>query len=310
MMTPLMLNKRMMTKIFISSTLILLFVTSAFAQPENLRNKIEQIITTKKADIGVSFYGFENKDTLSINGNKHFPMQSVFKFHIALAALNEVDKGKLTLDQEIFIKKSDLLPATWSPLREDYPNGNVKLRLREVLSYTVSKSDNSGCDILLRLIGGTKTVQSYIDSIGIKDFSIRANEEEMAKEWNVQYFNWTTPLSSLQLLRKFYAGEVLSKTSRDFLRKLLIETSTGPHWIKGQLPKNTEVAHKTGTSDTNKQGLTAAVNDIGIVTLPNGKHFAICVFVSNTVENMKTNEKIIADITKMYWDYLTMNNEQ
>jgi len=294
-----------MKKIFlISSILFSIFITSAFAQTDSLRNRIKRIITTKKADIGVAIYGFENKDTLSINGNKHFPMQSVFKFHIALAVLNEVDKGRLSLDQEVYIKHSDLLLKIWSPLREDFPNGDIKLRLSEILSYTVSKSDNNGCDILLRLIGGVKTVQNYIDSLGLKDFSIQASEEEMAKEWNVQFSNWTTPISSLQLLKKFYDRKILSKTSCDYLWKILVETSTGVHRIKGQLPPNTQVAHKTGTSDTNKEGLTAAVNDIGIVTLPNGKHFAICVFVSNTLENIETNEKIIADITKLYWDYL------
>ena len=294
-----------MKKIFlISSILFSIFITSAFAQTDSLRNRIKKIITTKKADIGVTIYGFENKDTLSINGNKHFPMQSVFKFHIALAVLNEVDKGRLSLDQEVYIKHSDLLLKIWSPLREDFPNGDIKLRLSEILSYTVSKSDNNGCDILLRLIGGVKTVQNYIDSLGLKDFSIQASEEEMAKEWNVQFSNWTTPISSLQLLKKFYDRKILSKTSCDYLWKILVETSTGVHRIKGQLPPNTQVAHKTGTSDTNKEGLTAAVNDIGIVTLPNGKHFAICVYVSNTLENIETNEKIIADITKLYWDYL------
>ena len=300
-----MTDKGIMKKIFlISSILFSIFITSAFAQTDSLRNRIKKIITTKKADIGVTIYGFENKDTLSINGNKHFPMQSVFKFHIALAVLNEVDKGRLSLDQEVYIKHSDLLLKIWSPLREDFPNGDIKLRLSEILSYTVSKSDNNGCDILLRLIGGVKTVQNYIDSLGLKDFSIQASEEEMAKEWNVQFSNWTTPISSLQLLKKFYDRKILSKTSCDYLWKILVETSTGVHRIKGQLPPNTQVAHKTGTSDTNKEGLTAAVNDIGIVTLPNGKHFAICVFVSNTLENIETNEKIIADITKLYWDYL------
>jgi beta-lactamase class A len=80
-------------------------------------------------------------------------------------------------------------------------------------------------------------------------------------------------------------------------------TSTGKGRIRGQLPEGTPVAHKTGTSDTNKQGITAAINDIGIVTLPDGRHFAIGIFVSNSKENEATNEKIIADITKLAWDY-------
>ena len=79
----------------------------------------------------------------------------------------------------------------------------------------------------------------------------------------------------------------------------------GKNRIKGQLPTGTLVAHKTGTSDTNEQGVTAAVNDIGIVTLPNGKHFAISVFISNSKEDNETNEKIISGIAKLTWDYFT-----
>lgn len=85
----------------------------------------------------------------------------------------------------------------------------------------------------------------------------------------------------------------------------MIETSTCPQRIKGQLPQNVVVAHKTGTSDTNKEGVTAAINDIGIIKLPNGNSFAICVFVSNSSETMETNEKIIADIAKFAADYFS-----
>jgi len=86
---------------------------------------------------------------------------------------------------------------------------------------------------------------------------------------------------------------------------MMVETPTGKKRIKGQLPEGTVVAHKTGTSDTNQQGITAAVNDIGIVTLPDGKHYAISVFVSNSAEDMERNEKIISDIGRFVWEYYT-----
>ena len=72
------------------------FYTHFFGQNE-LREKIEQIISTKKANVGISILHLENGDTLSFNGNKHYPMISVFKFHIALTVLNKVDKGELSL---------------------------------------------------------------------------------------------------------------------------------------------------------------------------------------------------------------------
>ena len=193
--------------------------------------------------------------------------------------------------------------GTWSPLQKEYPGGNVTLLLRKILLYTVSQSDNNGCDILLRILGGPKIVNDYIHSIGIKEVSIKASEKEMHKAWGVQFSNWTTPICATKLLLKFYEGKILSQKSDDFLMQIMKETSTGGKRIKGLLPPGTIVAHKTGTSDTNAEGITAAVNDIGIVTLPDGKHFAISVFVSDSKENEEENEKIIADISKAAWDY-------
>lgn len=299
-----------MTRVFYITIIIFSFLASAtFAQIGSLKQKLEQIISTKKADIGVSIYGLENKDTLNINGDKHFPMQSVFKFHIALAVLHQVDKGKLSLNQKIYIKKNDLPAGTWSPLQKKFPNGNIKLSLKEILSYTVSHSDNNGCDILLKLVGGATVVNNYIHSIGIRDVSIQANEEEMHRDWNIQFTNWSTPISAVQLLKKFYDREILSKKSYNYLWKLMVETSTGNNRIKGQLPPETLVAHKPGTSGTNEQGITVAVNDIGIVTLPNRQYFAISVFISNSRENDEVNEKIISDIAKQTWNYFSKNKK-
>lgn len=280
-----------------------LFISNSFSQINLLRQEIENITTAKKAHIGVAVYGIETNDTLSFNGEEHFPMQSVFKFHIALAVLHQVDQGKLSLDQKIFIKKSELPAGTWSPLQKEYPEGNVTLSLRKILLYTVSQSDNNGCDILLRILGGPKFVNDYIHSIGIKDVSIKASEKEMHKAWNVQFSNWTTPICATKLLLKFYEGKILSQKSEDFLMQIMKGTSTGGKRIRGLLPPGTIVAHKTGTSDTNVEGITAAINDIGIVTLPGGKHFAISIFVSNSKENEEENEKIIANISKAAWDY-------
>ena len=293
-----------MTRIFI--TAILFLFTSSFVTSQktvSLRKQIEQLLATKNARVGVSFSGIEKQDTLTINGSSHFPLQSVFKFPIALKVLHLVDQKKLSLDQKIYIPKSDLLPDTWSPLRDKYPDGNVKIPLAEIIRFMVSESDNNACDILLRLVGGAKTVNDYIHELGIKNIAIRYNEEEMHREWNVQFYNWTTPVATTRLLKLFYDGKILSAKSYDFLWKVMCETSTGKERIKGQLPTGTLVAHKTGTSGTNAQGITAAINDIGIVRLPNGNHFVISVYVSNSKENTQTNEKIISDISKLVWDY-------
>ncbi|MEO6587918.1 MAG: class A beta-lactamase, subclass A2, partial [Pyrinomonadaceae bacterium] len=247
------------------------------------------------------------KEILSVNGDGHFPLQSVFKFHIAAAVLSEVDKGKFSLNQKIKIEQKDLLPDLYSPIREKYPTG-ATLKLSEILEYTISQSDNVGCDILLRLIGGPQAVEGYFTKNNFKDVSIKINEETQQANWDLQFQNWTTPKAANEVLSAFYDNrkKLLSKKSYKFIWKAMKDTTTGQNRLKGQLPKGTVVAHKTGTSGTNKTtGITSAVNDVGIVFLPDGRHFFISVFVTNSKENAETNEKIVADVAKAAWDYFT-----
>ncbi len=290
-----------MKKIFTITTLLFFFLGSS----QSLKKEINQIIKGKNATVAVSINSFEGNFNLNINGNKKLPMLSVFKFHIALAVLHEVDEGKLNLDQKIFIKKAELLENTWSPIRKKFPEGNIEISLGELIKYTVAQSDNNGCDILLRLIGGTETVQKFIHSKGIKDFQIKADEEKMHQGYESMYLNWTTTNASNLLLKKFYEGKIISKTSTDFLIQTMLETNTGANKIVAQLPAGTWVAHKTGSSGKDQKGMTIAENDIGIIALSNGKKYALSVLISDSMESEQVNTKMIADISKIVFDYFS-----
>lgn len=285
--------------------LLTIVLVSGFCFSQNLKKEILQITKGKNATVSVSVLDFENNKSVHINGNKKLPMLSVFKFHIGLAVLNEVDQGKLNLDQKILIKKSDLLENTWSPIRERFPEGDIEMPLGLLIKYTVAESDNNGCDILLRLIGGTETVQKFINSKGIRNFTIKVNEEQMHQGFEFMYLNTTTANSANQLLKDFRDKKIVSKTSTDFLMTTMLETSTGKNKIVAQLPESVPVAHKTGSSGKNEKGLTIAENDIGIVTLPGGKSYALSIFVSDSMESAETNTKMIADISKIVFDYFS-----
>ena len=285
--------------------LLTIVLVSGFCFSQNLKKEILQITKDKNATVSVSVLDFENNKSVHIKGNKKLPMLSVFKFHIGLAVLNEVDQGKLNLDQKILIKKSDLLENTWSPIRERFPEGDIEMPLGLLIKYTVAESDNNGCDILLRLIGGTETVQKFINSKGVRNFTIKVNEEQMHQGFEFMYLNTTTANSANQLLKDFRDKKIVSKTSTDFLMTTMLETSTGKNKIVAQLPESVPVAHKTGSSGKNEKGLTIAENDIGIVTLPGGKSYALSIFVSDSMESAETNTKMIADISKIVFDYFS-----
>jgi beta-lactamase class A len=293
-----------MKKFILSAFLTLIFLIPVYvkAQQSVLSQQIKDIIKPAKGIVGVSILGLESRDTLSVNGDARLVMHSVMKFPIALTVLHWVDSGKLTLSQLIHIKKKDL-PKNYSPLRDKYPDGNVDVSIGDLLSYMVSLSDNDACDILLKVIDGPKTVQDYMLHIGIRGIAVRASEADMASSWELQYTNWCKPVEATILLDKFYKGEILAKPTTEFLYKILTETTTGPHRLKGLLPAGTVVAHKTGTSPTNAEGLSPATNDVGIITLANGKHLAISIFVCNSSDDETTRDAVIAKISKAAFDF-------
>ena len=74
--------------------------------------------------------------------------------------------------------------------------------------------------------------------------------------------------------------------------------------FRAGLPPGTTLAHKTGHSGTHG-GVTAATNDIGLVTLPDGRRVAIAVFVTDSRANETTRQRVIARIAQaVYKDAL------
>ena len=122
-----------------------------------LKADFDKLLQDKQATVGVAVVS-DGCKTFTYNNQHHFPLMSVFKFHQALAVLNYLDRKQLPLTTEILIRKADLLPDTYSPLREARPEGGFKMTVGELLRYSVSESDNNACDILFRYIVGVEVV--------------------------------------------------------------------------------------------------------------------------------------------------------
>ena len=98
-----------MTKKLLVLVALLSFSFGAQAQTiETLQSKISEILETKDATVGVAVFAGHSDESISINGNKRLPMQSVFKYHIAVAILDQVDKGNLSLSDKLEVTKKDL----------------------------------------------------------------------------------------------------------------------------------------------------------------------------------------------------------
>ncbi len=271
---------------------------------QELLKQIEQTATDAKGKVGVAALVLETGETVSLNPHEHFPMQSVYKLPIGMAVMQQVDAKKLTLDEKVRVAKTDLVrPGMHSPIRDKYPNG-TELSIDELLSYMLIDSDGTASDVLMARAGGPQVVQAFLSGLDIKEMIVLNTEKEFGLDQTAQYRNWTSPDAAISLLRSLQERRGLSEQSQALLLKLLTESTTGPKRLKGLLPAGTVVAHKTGSSGT-FQGVTAATNDIGLITLPNGNHLAIAVFVSDSPADEATRESVIARIAKAVWDAVT-----
>ena len=269
-------------------------------QHTELRNQIERIASVAKGRVGVAAEVLETGESVSLNLHEQFPMQSVYKLPIAMAVLAQVDNGKLNLEQQVRVEPADFVRiGQHSPIRDKNPKG-VELSLRELLRFAVSESDGTASDVLLALVG-VEAVSKYLNDLGVNEIVVANSEKEIGRDWETQYRNWASPHGSVQLLRRLHERRGVSEQSQQLLYKFMTETPTGPKRLKGMLPKTAVVAHKTGTSGASK-GVFAATNDIGLVTLPNGRHLAIAVFVSDSPADLVTREQVIAQIAKAVWD--------
>lgn len=265
----------------------------------------EHITRQTEGKIGMAAEVVETGAHLEFHPSDRFPMQSVYKFPIAMAALQQVDQGKLRLDQQIRVEKSDLIGGRQrSPIRDMHPDGGFNMSLRDLLRYAVSESDGSASDVLLRVIGGPSTVQAMLKRLGVQGIKVVDTEKSIGGDNQVQYRNWAQPEQMVRLLKLFQQGQGLTKSSRALLLQWMTETETGLKRLKGNLPPGTVVAHKTGTSNT-VNGITAATNDVGLVTLPNGHHLAIAVFVMDSPLSQDTRERAIAAFARLAWNHFT-----
>lgn len=136
----------------ISILWISFFPLAAAAQGDDLSYRLKKVIKDKKAEIGIAVI-LDAQDTVTVNNDDRYPLMSVFKFHQALAVADYLDRNGLTPDTEIFIPEEELVPDTYSPLRKEFPEGEISLSVSRLLEYSLQLSDNNALRHPLRAHG-------------------------------------------------------------------------------------------------------------------------------------------------------------
>jgi beta-lactamase class A len=265
-----------------------------------LQKQIREIANDAQGKVSVSCSLPNSSLNCDLDPHAHPPMQSVFKLPLAIAILHGVDLGTLSLDQPVRFLPEDRIPHAYSPLQDKYPQAGVDLPLRELLRLTASLSDNVAADVLLRVAHGPASVGDYITSLGIEGFHLQDGERTLHQDVTAQYRNWFAPAGAVQLLRQINDHSPLTPASTQLLLGWM-EGSVQTDRLQADLPPGTRVEHKSGTSDVDN-GLAHATNDIGLITLPDGRRLAIAVFITDSRADEATRKKVIARIARAAYD--------
>ncbi|MCV9386288.1 class A beta-lactamase [Reichenbachiella ulvae] len=281
--------------------------------------------------IGVAAQDLKTGKQVFLNGDDPFPMASTYKIAIAVTLLSKVESGELSLTKIIEIKDEEWVLS--DIIASNFIHQGVALSLANIMEVMITHSDNTATNVALRLAGGPAAVNDHMKQLGIKgmhmdrttsDYSRdfygqepgRENMKEAIKnlsadpaiandpqsEFEADSKDKSTPRAMLNLLTMIYEGKVINNENTAFLLGIMSRTVTGPNRLRGLLPGETPVAHKTGT-------LGGIANDVGYITLPDGHRFAIVVFTRGSATPQSDRDRAIAEVSRTLYDYFVLISE-
>ncbi|GLQ97701.1 beta-lactamase [Dyella mobilis] len=272
--------------------------------------------------LGIAVLDLDSGKTWRVNADQAFPMMSVFKSAVGAAMLDRIEHGQNSFDQTLVVKREDLEGGI---IRKQFQGTQETFTVRQLMSDMVSESDNTAADTLIKFMGGPAIVESYLRAHGIEGLhvdryesgntqlfeALHTGETPPADETDAQqdqrYLrgyhafladpgNRSTPAAAVQFLRKLWRHELLSKASSQYLLDLMY-AQTKPNRLRAGLPNGVRLADKCGTSPT-IDGFTAAYNDIGIMTWPNGHAVIVAAFLTASHASDDARQAIFVDLAK------------
>ena len=267
---------------------------SSVAPSASLQNELRELAAqARPGTLGITVNDLQTGRSWHINADRAYPMMSVFKAPLGATVLSEAALGKISLEQTVIIKRRDLMTAGVSAIAKAFHGDQEAFTVRQLLAAAVSHSDNTAADVLLKLVGGPGAVTAFLRAHGITHMRVDRGEDEIAREFQQgstprrgyeAYMgdprDRTTPDDAALFLQKLWRGELLPAAATHQLLALLY-AQTIPDRLRAAIPGGVRLADKCGTSYT-INGMTAAFNDIGILTWPDGHTVIVAAFLTGS----------------------------
>jgi beta-lactamase class A len=255
--------------------------------------------------IGVAAVDLSTGQEIAVLGDQRFPMASTSKIAIAATFLEGVDKGRWSLTSEFPL----MIPVSSKPFSSE--RAPVKpgqyMSATQLLDLMLTRSSNPATDALLAVVGGPAAVNDWVRRAGIQDFTLSRDiatlvrdDGEVDPAQRIDVRDSATPKAMVQLLVGLHQGKWLSQSSRNLLIGMMEKCRTGARRIPANLPASVTVAHKTGS-------LNNTSSDVGIITTPDGRSFAVAIYVTGQGSRANREAKI-ASIARAVYDGYTVRS--
>lgn len=251
-----------------------------------LKRKIEKIVAKyPKLQLGTFVIDLDNGAYVNLQGDSVVAAASTIKIPILVALLQDVDAGKIYLDESLVMDKNIIAKGSGDM---QYLKPDQKFTVLEVAIKMIVISDNTATNMLLRRLGGKEVLNSRFQDWGLQQTVINNILPDL------EGTNTTSPKDLVLILNRISQGDLLSLKMRDRFLDILQGTLTNTLLPKG-LEKGAIIAHKTGDIGT-------ILGDAGIIDMPNGKRYLMAVMVKRP-NNDEGGRKIIQEVSREVYQH-------
>ena len=306
------------------------YVRPAPVAPQYIRDRVNQLGREFNGRVGIAVKSVDEGWSTGWRENDLYPQQSVSKLWVSITALDAVDHGRVSLENKVRLTRDDLT-LFHQPIAAKIIGGGYTTTLGELMFKAITTSDNTCNDKLMRSVGGAEAVRNMITTKGLGSIRFYNGERALQSKiagliWSPSYsvgnafyqardalpkalrqaafnryvedpYDGAAPSAIVNALARLKRGEILSPSSTQKLLWIMGNTKTGANRLKGGLEPGWHLSHKTGTGQV-LGPYQAGYNDIGILTAPDGRSYAVAVMIKKTAVPLPTRMTLMNNVVR------------
>src|SRR5215210_5168460 len=303
----------------------------ALAAPQYIRDRVNDLGRSFDGRVGIAVRSVDEGWSTGWRADDLYPQQSVSKLWVSMSALDAVDRGRVRLDDKVTLGRDDLTLFHQPIAALVRKSGAYTTTLDELMFKAITTSDNTANDKLMRSVGGPEAVRNMIAAKHLGAIRFYNGERALQSKiagliWSPSYsagnafsqardalpktlrkaafdryvedpYDGAAPSAIASALARLKRGELLSPESTRRLLWIMGNTKTGANRLKGGLERGWSLSHKTGTGQV-LGPYQAGYNDIGILTAPNGKSYAVAVMIKKTSVPLETRMALMNNVVR------------